>query len=195
MLAVGANTPVAMMLYSGAAQLPLGPTVPTVCIVERTLGDRRLRTHVLAGLDLLLPLLINIEKFDSQAVLRAFPLLRPLNDEGDEHAGLPLSTQRYILDHTLHQKPEFYVSTLGDYPGPRDATTMLNLSHLSAAAAAAAAALRASEQPPSATPQQMTNEGSIDMYAKRYLLPSLCDVLVHAARLDRAMDALQRGAG
>ena len=148
---------------------------------------------MLAGLDFLLPLLINIEKFDSDAVLRAFPQLRPLHEEG-EHAGLPLSTKNFVLDHIVNQNPELYDSTLGfGYPGPRDATTMINLSDLSAAAAAAA--LRASEQPPSATPQQMTNEGGIDMYAKHHLLPSLFDVLVHAARLDRAMDALQRGAG
>ena len=41
---------------------PLGTTNPEVrpaCIVERTRGDRRLGSHVLAGLELLLPLLID----------------------------------------------------------------------------------------------------------------------------------------
>ena len=68
------------MLYSGAAELPFGPAIPTACIVERSLGDRRLRTHVLAGLDRLLPLVINVESLDHDVLLRAFPQDRPFRD-------------------------------------------------------------------------------------------------------------------
>ena len=94
--AAGANTPVALMTcdasplilqpissliqlcrYTDAAQQPLGPSVPVSCIVERTLGDRRLGSHVLAGLELLLPLIVNDGALDVQAVARAFPEGRP----------------------------------------------------------------------------------------------------------------------
>jgi len=47
-----ANGAVAFARYQGAAQLPFGERVPTACVIETTLGDRRLGTHVLAGFDL-----------------------------------------------------------------------------------------------------------------------------------------------
>ena len=43
---VSCNTPVGLFMYD----------FPKCCIVHKTLGDRRLGTHILAGLDLLLPL-------------------------------------------------------------------------------------------------------------------------------------------
>jgi hypothetical protein len=165
------------MLYSGAAELPFGPGIPTACIVERCLGDRRLRTHVLAGLDHLLPLIINVEKLDHEVLLRAFPQDRPLRDahalpsDPQQYENLPSSTQVFISDHCescrvdyicgIDKKNEFYCKTSGSIPGPRDSTTMMNLS-----GETAAAALQASEQPPSPScpPQQVTNSGKTDMY-------------------------------
>ena len=170
--------PVAMMLYSGATELPLGPAVPTACIVERSLGDRRLESHVLAGLKRLLPLLIDTEKFDYEVLLRAFPRERPPNDDGiREYEHLPMSTTQFIMDHfeacrdDFHggalKKNEFYTSTAGFFFLPRDATTMINLSDPSAAAAVAA--LQASQQlpSPSCPPEQVTNSGVSDMYVHR----------------------------
>ena len=168
------------MLYSGAAELPFGPAIPTACIVERSLGDRRLRTHVLAGLDRLLPLVINVERLDHEVLLRAFPQDRPLRDgvfsyDPKQYDNLPMSTRQFITDHCencrddyhcgIHKKNEFYCNTSGSIPGLRDSTTMINLSGQTAAAAAAA--LQASEQPPrpSCPPQQVTNAGETDMYA------------------------------
>ena len=166
------------MLYSGAAELPFGPAIPTACIVERSLGDRRLRTHVLAGLDRLLPLVINVERLDHDVLLRAFPQGRPLRDgvfsyDPKQYDNLPISTRQFISDHCdncgedyrgIHNKNEFYCNTSGSIPGPRDSTTMINLSGQTAAAAAAA--LQTSEQPPSPScpPQQVTNSGKTDMY-------------------------------
>jgi len=168
------------MLYSGAAELPFGPAIPTACIVERSLGDRRLSTHVLAGLDRLLPLVINVERLDHEVLLRAFPQDRPFRDayatsrDPQQYENLPSSTSDFITDHCegcrddylcgIHKKNEFYCKTSGYIPGPRDSTTMMNLSGQTAAAAAAA--LQASEQPPSPScpPQQVTNSGKTDMY-------------------------------
>ena len=150
--------PVAMMLYSGATELPLGPAVPTACIVERSLGDRRLESHVLAGLKRLLPLLIDTEKFDYEVLLRAFPRERPPNDDGiREYEHLPMSTTQFITDHCVTRSLFL----------PRDATTMINLSDPSAAAAVAA--LQASQQlpSPSCPPEQVTNSGVSDMYVHR----------------------------
>ncbi len=45
------NAAVGYYMYTGPEEVPLGPEIPTACIVERTLGDRRFGTHVLAGLE------------------------------------------------------------------------------------------------------------------------------------------------
>ena len=53
---------IAAALWRYGAELSpfgLGELFATACAVERTLGDRRLGTHVLAGLQLLLPLLVD----------------------------------------------------------------------------------------------------------------------------------------
>ena len=147
------------MLYSGAAELPFGHAIPTACIVERSLGDRRLSTHVLAGLDRLLPLVINVERLDHEVLLRAFPQDRPLRVGvflyDPKYENLPISTCQFISDHC---------NGILSLPGPRDSTTMINLSGQTAAAAAAA--LQTSEQPPSPScpPQQVTNSGKTCMY-------------------------------
>ena len=54
-----ANGAVGFARYRDAAQLPFGDRVPTACIIETTIGDRRLGTHVLAGFDLTLDRLLN----------------------------------------------------------------------------------------------------------------------------------------
>ena len=44
-------------VYTGEKELPLGlsnPDFQTACIVQKTRGDRRFGTHVLAGITLLL---------------------------------------------------------------------------------------------------------------------------------------------
>ncbi len=132
------------------------------CIVERTLGDRRLGSHVLAGLELLFPLIVDPSSIDAAAVLSAFPSARPR--DGD----YPLPTTEFVADHVLastydwmgQSGVEFYSPTSGLCFGgiARDASTLAHLS----TATAAAAAIRASETAPSASlppPKQFTNQG------------------------------------
>jgi hypothetical protein len=147
--------------YTAAAQLPLGPSVPVTCIVERTLGDRRLGSHVLAGLELLFPLILNASAVDTAAVLAAFPGPRPR--DGDA----PVPTTEFFADHVLAASfdwmgvsgLEFYrpTSGLSFSDVARDASTLANL----CTASAASAAIRAAETAPSASappPQQFTNQ-------------------------------------
>ena len=63
------NTSVAMSVYSGHAETPLGPQFPSACIVQKTLGDRRLGSHVFAGLEILMPVLINQEAVQTVTIL------------------------------------------------------------------------------------------------------------------------------
>ena len=73
---IGTNTSMGYYLYDGDSELPLGrdhPSFQTACIVERTRGDRRFGTHVLAGITLLLPELLDIRKLDTEAMRSAFP--------------------------------------------------------------------------------------------------------------------------
>ena len=77
-----ANAPLGYALYAAAAQLPFGAAAPTACILQRTAGDRRLGTHVLAGLEYLLPLLLGggaagAGEAAAAAAAAAFPSARP----------------------------------------------------------------------------------------------------------------------
>ena len=171
--AAGANQPIAFANYSDSEQLPFGEAIQTSCIIERTLGDRRLGSHVLSGLELLLPLLIDASKLDFSALRGAFPAARPLEVD------TVVDTSSFIADHVLGAtyartadadtvacfglKP-FYDGGAGlAFNGlPRDATTLASLS----TAAAASAALRAAERAPSATakpPAQYTVAGPREM--------------------------------
>jgi hypothetical protein len=62
-------------VYS-APNAPLGDVCVPACIVERTFGDRRLGTHVLAGLELLLPSLIDAEQVNIEELKALFPTIR-----------------------------------------------------------------------------------------------------------------------
>lgn len=178
--------------YSAAAQLPLGPSVPVACIVERTLGDRRLGSHVLAGLELLFPLILNASAVDTAAVLSAFPASQPRDGNA------PVPTTEFVADHVLaatydwmgQTGVEFYCPTSGlsFSDVARDASTLANLS----AAAAASAAIRAAETAPSASappPQQFTNQDCSptlrDMPSSWSSLWTRCcdDLTVAAARI------------
>jgi hypothetical protein len=74
-----ANGPLGHALYTDAAQLPFGAAAPTACILETTTGDRRLGTHVLAGLEYLLPQLLSAAADEGSvaAFEAAFPAARP----------------------------------------------------------------------------------------------------------------------
>lgn len=53
------------------------PELNPVCIVEATSGDRRLGTHLLAGIELILPLLVSTEHVEPRAIAALFPAARP----------------------------------------------------------------------------------------------------------------------
>ena len=174
--AVGANQPVAFANYSDSEQLPFGEAIQTSCIIERTLGDRRLGSHVLSGLELLLPLLIDGPRLDVDALRSAFPAARPRD------ADAVVDTAAFVADHVLgatyaRTADADTVASFGLQPiydggaglefngVPRDATTLASLS----AAPAAAAALRAAERAPSAAaapPAQYTVAGPREMTAQ-----------------------------
>lgn len=89
-------------LYSHAAHLPLGRSLPTACVVMATRGDRRLRSHVLRGLDLLLPhLLAPAPLKNTTALTNVFPAGRPTDD------GEPLTTAQLMFDHFFAKANEW----------------------------------------------------------------------------------------
>lgn len=89
---LGANTSMGLYEY-GVPNQPLGPEFPLACIVEGTRGDRRLGTHVLSGVQLLLPLLLEEGQLDLETLKNAFP--EPRRDIGTP------STDAFLTDHML----------------------------------------------------------------------------------------------
>ena len=89
------NEALGMYLYSGPELAPFGEDelVRPCCAVERTLGDRRLGTHVLGAVELLLPLLSGVGADDEAAVRALFPAARP--------DGLEVSTACLMTDAML----------------------------------------------------------------------------------------------
>lgn len=73
---LSANTPVGYASYDH----PLNPHVKPTCIITETKGDRRFGTHVLAGVELILPLLLDIPAIDRSKLSEMFPALRPGRD-------------------------------------------------------------------------------------------------------------------
>lgn len=96
---VSANSSVGYMKYSDPSQLPCGASVPTTCILEKTIGDRRFGTHVLAGLELLLPYLIAEDCMSEENLLSFFPSRRPDKELNDLSKIVP--TGPFISDYTL----------------------------------------------------------------------------------------------
>jgi hypothetical protein len=66
---ISANVAVAYALYGPSLSLPSLPDARPTYVIAETVGDRRLGTHVLAGLELLLSALILESKVDSQLLL------------------------------------------------------------------------------------------------------------------------------
>lgn len=103
---LGCNRAMGMYLYD-PPNCPLGtdPDVRPACIVEETRGDRRLGTHVLAGVELLLPLLVSEEAVDEGRLLSLFP------------AGRPNSQSLTNLPATAELMYDNMVTTLATVPG------------------------------------------------------------------------------
>ncbi|KAG8466257.1 hypothetical protein KFE25_002013 [Diacronema lutheri] len=118
------NEPLGWALYGGArlGQLPLGdaPELRPVCAILRTVGDRRLGTHVLTGLAILLPSLVAPTVLDAargaaplrERVRALFPPERP--------DGLTVETAQLVTDAMIaielrlaEQRPERTASADG----------------------------------------------------------------------------------
>lgn len=152
-----ANVALGRFLYS-APNAPFGekdPNMRPACVVHQTLGDRRLGTHVLAGLHLLLPCLLDAACLSSGAddLRGAFPAMRP--DPRD------VSTAQLASDHMLAR--ELFWSGIGaDAPGlqwdelPRDASCFGCFRKGSAALT-----IRAPQTTPA--PRQWTLAGAVGM--------------------------------
>ena len=162
---VSANSAVGLMRYSAPAQLVFGPRFPPACIVERTLGDRRLGTHVLAGLELLLPSLIDARAMDADALLAVFPPLRPRDASAD---GRVVSTAALFGDYCIGTALASLdaEAVAGDGLGPRglewpdlprDGRTLADLT------AASRALPERAPDPAAAPPAQYTREGAREM--------------------------------
>lgn len=95
---LGGNSAYGMYLY-GAPNQPFGPDVSVpACVVCTTRGERRLGSHVLAGLELLLPQLLDTAALDTRELLAAFPPARlALPTAGDP----VVSTATLMCDHML----------------------------------------------------------------------------------------------
>lgn len=55
---------------------PLGDYSAPICIIQSTIGDRRLGTHGLAGLTQLIPMLVDEHGIDRDALSAYFPVNR-----------------------------------------------------------------------------------------------------------------------
>mmetsp|Transcript_11981 Transcript_11981/g.17965 ORF Transcript_11981/g.17965 Transcript_11981/m.17965 type:complete len:588 (-) Transcript_11981:214-1977(-) len=120
--------------YTADPERPLGSQFPTACIVERTRGDRRLGTHLLAGLALLLDQLIDAKYLDVEALLGAFPVARPRVEPqhtkgNDEPMGI-VTTAMLMSDYCSAK-----MYNMGDdingltFSCPRDSSVFANVLH------------------------------------------------------------------
>ena len=176
---VGANVSVGWYLYSAPnAPFGEGEMHRPACIVEAARGDRRLGTHVLAGLALLLPSLLrpslptpssggSDREADDAAAARVHTLLAQFPEARPpaEHA----TTAALASDHLLAKEyfwaglcPDAHGLTWADFP--RAASGFANAARSVGEAGGPGAALAprapSHEDPP---PQQWTNDGPRDM--------------------------------
>jgi hypothetical protein len=92
---LSANTSVGFASYSH----PLCPHIQPTCIITETKGDRRFGTHVLAGVELILPLLLNIDAIDVSKLSSLFPEMRPGRESTT--ASDMVTTGSYMSDYLL----------------------------------------------------------------------------------------------
>jgi hypothetical protein len=107
--------------------MPLGPLVRPVCIIQRTYGDRRLSTHVLSGIEKILERFVDVPALDLH---EAFPPARPLTDRGVPEDTASLATDHMLSYHFLGKdlSPlDIHSVVRGDaFDLPRDGTLFAN---------------------------------------------------------------------
>mmetsp|Transcript_21614 Transcript_21614/g.40034 ORF Transcript_21614/g.40034 Transcript_21614/m.40034 type:complete len:702 (+) Transcript_21614:50-2155(+) len=95
---LGANVAMGAYVYDAPNQ-PFGPDVSVpACIVQQTHGDRRLGTHVMAGIELILPMILNTAMLRTDALLALFPAARTSLDAGGDPV---VSTAALMSDHMM----------------------------------------------------------------------------------------------
>jgi hypothetical protein len=154
---VSTNTSVGLMKYSDPELLPCGPSVQTTSIIQQTIGDRRFGTHILAGLELLLPWVVTEELIASQELLNLFPSQRPGREMNSLSEIIP--TGPFISDYTLGTSQNGH-----DRDGkglcwsdiPRDGTSLANITPPSCS-------IPLQTPPPSQYPSQWTRDGPKEM--------------------------------
>jgi hypothetical protein len=94
----GANAAMGVYLY-GPSNQPFGSEVSVpCCIVQKTYGDRRLGTHVMSGLALLLPKLLKTESLNLVELMKSFPKTRLNLNSADDPV---VSTAALMSDHMI----------------------------------------------------------------------------------------------
>ena len=130
------NFPFGYWRYNGVEQLPFGheniDMFQTACIIERTIGDRRLHTHLLSGLFLLFSSMIDTNCISIESASNLFPEQRPKEDESNDS---PVSTANFIEDTLLLASYRFVGSDVSICEGkingfvwsePRNRTSLAN---------------------------------------------------------------------
>eukprot|EP00930_Biecheleria_cincta_P047396 TRINITY_DN32849_c0_g1_i1.p1 TRINITY_DN32849_c0_g1~~TRINITY_DN32849_c0_g1_i1.p1 ORF type:complete len:627 (+),score=110.64 TRINITY_DN32849_c0_g1_i1:53-1933(+) len=123
---LGANEAMGIYMYDAPNQ-PFGPSVSVpACIIEKTLGDRRLGTHVMAGMEIILPLLVDTSALVKDQIAAHFPPARRGLPAGGD---IVVSTAALFTDQMMAL--EFVANglmepgTLGlEFNVPRDATVL-----------------------------------------------------------------------
>lgn len=165
----GANIPCGVWKYENRV---LG--VQPYCIVEETRGDRRFGTHVLAGLELLLPTLVKgLPSFDELAAA-ALPS-RPLRD----FCGDIYSTGEIMLDVALGGLA---------FPGLKVPDCFASLCDSKLLPVVAPSA--------NVEPEQWTAAGPVPLQAKwRNIWKAKCDQLANSPNLDIVLPYLYSRCG
>eukprot|EP00929_Paragymnodinium_shiwhaense_P082209 TRINITY_DN43257_c0_g1_i1.p1 TRINITY_DN43257_c0_g1~~TRINITY_DN43257_c0_g1_i1.p1 ORF type:complete len:590 (+),score=114.02 TRINITY_DN43257_c0_g1_i1:85-1770(+) len=120
---LGCNEPLGYYMYDAPNQ-PLGPEFPPACIVERTFGDRRFGTHLLAGIELLMDRLLDVSALNLQAMKQLFPAARP-KDATEKHGLTTTATlmSDLMLAHSYgSEEPDMGL----DIKCKRDASVFVN---------------------------------------------------------------------
>ena len=92
----GCNKALGYYRYS-APNKPLGGRITPCCIVEETVGDRRLGTHVLGGIEMILPRLVDENVLNETSLLAIYPEKRP----GRGHPASLVTAQELMTDYMI----------------------------------------------------------------------------------------------
>jgi len=98
------NKSIGLSLYDAPNQ-PFGNGIDFIpaCVVEKTIGDRRFGTHVLAGIELILPYLIDFSAITAGSILSVIPPFRPrseIRSDDGELASIS-TTAELITDYQM----------------------------------------------------------------------------------------------